>query len=204
MDKATPTPASVDSVMAKAMMLVGALGDSCEAVTSLPFLEAVTALREEADRLAAQAAPTGLTDMGWVIDAANEGELAAYDQGCAECQQAVAKILDGKDTGDGTANPPWELLRRRLIALVAAQPSQAPVVQAGEYPPRPFDNHFDQAFRPATTAQAVRMLTPEEEHALCIEHGATVSAHLLQAIQRKFCAVNAGKRIPADGKIGGV
>lgn len=60
MDKATPTPspASVDSVMAKAMMLVGALGDSCEAATSLPFLEAVTALREEADRLAAQSSPT--------------------------------------------------------------------------------------------------------------------------------------------------
>jgi len=56
----------------------------------------------------------------------------------------------------------------------------------------------------AASAPAVRMLTPEEEHALCIEHGATVSAHLLQAIQRKFCAVNAGKRIPADRKIGGV
>ena len=56
----------------------------------------------------------------------------------------------------------------------------------------------------SASAPAVRMLTPEEEHALCIEHGATVSAHLLQAIQRKFCAVNAGKRIPADGKIGGV
>ena len=56
----------------------------------------------------------------------------------------------------------------------------------------------------AASAPAVRMLTPEEEHALCIEHGATVSAHLLQAIQRKFCAVNAGKRIPPDGKIGGV
>ena len=56
----------------------------------------------------------------------------------------------------------------------------------------------------AASAPAVRMLTPEEDHALCIEHGATVSAHLLQAIQRKFCAVNAGKRIPPDGKIGGV
>jgi len=60
MDKATPTPspASVDSVMAKAMMLVGALDDSCEEATSLPFLEAVTALRAEVERLAAQAAPT--------------------------------------------------------------------------------------------------------------------------------------------------
>lgn len=59
-DKATPTPspASVDSVMAKAMMLVGALDDSCEEATSLPFLEAVTALRAEVERLAAQSAPS--------------------------------------------------------------------------------------------------------------------------------------------------
>lgn len=57
MDKATPSPASADSVMAKAMMLVGALDDSCEEATSLPFLEAVTALRAEAERLAAQSAP---------------------------------------------------------------------------------------------------------------------------------------------------
>jgi len=121
MDKATPTPspASADSVMAKAMMLVGALDDSCEEATSLPFLEAVTALRAEVERLAAQSAPTGLTEMGWIIDAATKGELAAYDQGCDECQQAVTKILDGKDTGAGTANAPWELLRRRLLALVA-------------------------------------------------------------------------------------
>lgn len=52
MDKAT-----VESVMAKAMMLVGALDDSCEAATSLPFLEAVTTLRTEIERLAAQSAP---------------------------------------------------------------------------------------------------------------------------------------------------
>lgn len=137
MDKATPTPspASADSVMAKAMMLVGALDDSCEEATSLPFLEAVTALRAEVERLA-QSAPTGLTDMGWVIDAATKGELAAYDQGIAESIQAVTKILDGKDAGAGIANRPWEPLRRRLLALVA---QSAPLAQqaAREYPPLP-------------------------------------------------------------------
>ena len=84
-------------------------------------------LRAEVERLAAQSAPTGLTEMGWIIDAATKGELAAYDQGCDECQQAVTKILDGKDTGAGTANAPWELLRRRLLALVA---QSAPLQQA--------------------------------------------------------------------------
>lgn len=34
------------------------------------YLSEVRALRAEVERLAAQAAPTGLTDMGWVIDAA--------------------------------------------------------------------------------------------------------------------------------------
>lgn len=58
MDKATPTPspASVESVMAKAMMLVGAFNKTCKETSSEPFNEAVTALRAEVERLAAQAA----------------------------------------------------------------------------------------------------------------------------------------------------
>lgn len=89
----------------------------------------------EVERLA-QSAPTGLTDMGWVIDAATKGELAAYDQGIAESIQAVTKILDGKDAGAGIANRPWEPLRRRLLALAA---QSAPLAQqaAREYPPLP-------------------------------------------------------------------
>jgi len=93
MDKATPTPASVESVMAKAMMLVGALGDSCEAATSLPFLEAVTALRAEVERLAAQAASAPavrmLTDdeQAAIIDMHSTGRA----QGDHECAEAIQR-----------------------------------------------------------------------------------------------------------------
>lgn len=61
---------------------------------------------------------SGLTDMGWIMEGATEGELAAYDQGCAESMCAVERILSGKDTGEGVCNEPWQSLRMRLIALV--------------------------------------------------------------------------------------
>ena len=180
-------------------------------------------LRAEVERLAAQAAPTGLTDMGWVIDAATKGELAAYDQESAECQQAVTKILDGKDTGAGTANPPWEPLRRRLIALVA----QAPVVQAGDMrsyldfvlEPRHINGEvsaveYEQALielrllrdrASSGAAQAVRMLTEDEQAAIIDMHstGRAQGDHeCAEAIQRKFCEVNK-LAAPSDGEIGG-
>ena len=62
---------------------------------------------------------TGLTDMGWIIEGATKGELAAYDAGCDGMMAALRKILDGKDVGFGHAKEPWETLRRRVIALVA-------------------------------------------------------------------------------------
>ena len=64
---------------------------------------------------------SGLTEMGWIIDGATKGELAAYDAGCAEGTAAVIRILDGKDTGAGVSHEPWESLRRRLIALVVSK-----------------------------------------------------------------------------------
>lgn len=60
---------------------------------------------------------TGLTDMGFILDAANEGELAAYDHACAEANAAFARVIDGEDTGAGVSNEPWESIRRRAIAL---------------------------------------------------------------------------------------
>lgn len=69
----------------------------------------------------ARASITGLTPMGWVIDAATEGELAAYDDGCNGMMASLKRILDGEDKGAGVANEPWESLRRRVIALVAAR-----------------------------------------------------------------------------------
>lgn len=176
-------------------------------------------LRAEVERLAAQSAPTGLTEMGWIIDAATKGELAAYDQGCDECQQAVTKILDGKDTGAGTANAPWELLRRRLLALVA---QSAPLQQAArEYPPLPgrafsidagsggsvsgysadqMHDYLD-AYRAAAQVEPVRMLTPNELEQANVEWGNGVGGYVGEYAVRKFCRVNPGRVIPADGEV---
>jgi hypothetical protein len=57
------------------------------------------------------------------MEAATKGELAAYDQGCGEMMDALRRILDGKDSGAGVANEPWESLRRRVLALVASSPA---------------------------------------------------------------------------------
>ena len=55
----------------------------------------------------------------WVcLEDMNPDELAAYDYGCAGANDAILSILDGKDTGAGVANEPWEGIRRRLLALV--------------------------------------------------------------------------------------
>lgn len=59
-------------------------------------------------------------EVGFLLDAATAGELAAYDQASMECLAAVTEILDGKKfSGAGVANEPWETVRRRLINLVA-------------------------------------------------------------------------------------
>ena len=52
-------------------------------------------------------------------------------------------------------------------------------------------------------AQAVRMLT-DEEKVKAWNHDCNALLSYADAVIRAFCAVNAGKRIPADGKIGGV
>lgn len=59
------------------------------------------------------------------LEGMNADELAAYDYGCAGANAAILAILDGKDTGAGVANEPWESIRRRLLALVAAAKSTA-------------------------------------------------------------------------------
>lgn len=58
-------------------------------------------------------------EVGFVLDFANAGELAAYDQASNECLAAVTDILDGKHRPGGVANEPWETVRRRLLNLVA-------------------------------------------------------------------------------------
>ncbi|WP_295537900.1 ASCH/PUA domain-containing protein [uncultured Pseudacidovorax sp.] len=81
------------------------------------------------DALAAQPAATGLTDMGFVLEAATAGELAAYDEAVHGCIASVTSILDGKDDGRGSNSEPWGALRRRLLALVAAQPAAEPTCE---------------------------------------------------------------------------
>lgn len=52
------------------------------------------------------------------LEGMSVGELAAYDYGCACMQAALQAILDGKDTGEGVANHPWQGLRQRVLAVM--------------------------------------------------------------------------------------
>jgi hypothetical protein len=62
---------------------------------------------------------TGLDpEMGFILDGANEGELAAYDYAVHSHCAAVLDILDGKDAGAGSNNEPWATVRKRLLDLV--------------------------------------------------------------------------------------
>lgn len=64
-------------------------------------------------------APAASGEPRWVcLEGMNADELAAYDYGCAGANAAILSILDGKDTGAGVSNEPWESVRRRLLALV--------------------------------------------------------------------------------------
>lgn len=67
-----------------------------------------------------QAKKTGLDpEMGFLLDGATKGELAAYDYAVASHCAAVLDILDGKDTGAGACNEPWASVRLRLLNLVS-------------------------------------------------------------------------------------
>ncbi len=52
------------------------------------------------------------------------------------------------------------------------------------------------------SAQPVRMLTQEELEHCRLWHDGPLNQQL--GVLRKFCEVNAGRTIPADGKIGGI
>lgn len=62
----------------------------------------------------------------WVcLEGMNRDELAAYDYGATSAEQAVKRILDGYDKGEGCANEPWETLRQRLLVLVVGRHQHA-------------------------------------------------------------------------------
>lgn len=65
--------------------------------------------------------PTVLRRERVCLDTMTKEEYEAYDYGCTSIIEAVTRVLDGLDSGHGTANEPWETLRRRLLAV-----SQAP------------------------------------------------------------------------------
>jgi hypothetical protein len=56
-------------------------------------------------------------EMGFILEGANEGELAAYDYGCRSAEAAVAAVLEDKHRS-GSCNQPWQALRERLWVLI--------------------------------------------------------------------------------------
>lgn len=64
-------------------------------------------------------------------------EFQAYEYGESLGIAAVTDILDGKDTGAGASNEPWNTVRRRLLALVQNQPAWVPVTERLPEPRQP-------------------------------------------------------------------
>lgn len=160
---ATPTPASVESVMALYNEAEDAASDAAHELSGPQEMarlqNARDRFRAEVERLAAQAAPTGpARNRTPGFDASTPTGRPSRDWYAA----VIHRTIDD----DFTIGPD-----------AAAQPPQAPTVQAVQATP------------------TVRMLTLEEME----EVGPLNRVALL----RKFCAVNAGRTIPADGKIVG-
>lgn len=57
--------------------------------------------------------------VGFLLEGANEGELAAYDYGCRSCEVAVRRVIEGDDNGLGATNEPRSTLRNQLLRLKA-------------------------------------------------------------------------------------
>ena len=154
-----------------------------------------------------------------------EGEAFNQSNTLAECLHADQLRLQGGLSNDQLRRawsaklpnviPTDEQLTAFALGIeAAAQPSQAPVVQAvqPEYctacdmtsnDKQRCEDCPRRASSGATT-QAVRMLTEDEQAAIIDMHstGRAQGDHeCAEAIQRKFAEVN-GLRIPADGKIG--
>ena len=260
MDKATPTPASVDSVMALAKKYGNAL--ACSATDTR---ELQSALRAEVERLAAQAAPT-----------------VKWQNGCNETAPAALRFLAENERPAGgqqdyNSEHLYQIADELEATYRAAQPSRAPVVQATsephtwhdlktdpdawdavaagiktheirlddrgfavgdglrlrktrytghemraqgkplEYIGQPIErivSHIQRGYGldqgwcilsfadRASRAPAVRMLTEDEAESVWGRTGLN-RVHYAADLIREFCAVNAGKRIPPDGKIGG-
>lgn len=55
--------------------------------------------------------------MGFILDAANAGEMAAYDEGCKGMMCALEDVLNSMERGGGVSYQPWERLKGRVYDL---------------------------------------------------------------------------------------
>ena len=204
MDKATPTPSPASADTRDIVLRLrdtpnwlyesyASWKDSVCKYSRAPFEAAdeIERLRAEVERLAAQAAPTEAEYNPLLIDGVQHDPL---------CLKVYRSPLKECDCGASSR---------------AAQPSQAPVVLAvqPEYctacdmtsnDKQRCEDCPRRASSGATPAD-VRMLTADEQNAIIDMHntGRAQGDHeCAEAIQRAAFRVNAGKRIPADGKIG--
>lgn len=75
--------------------------------------------RETLRQFIEQASRTGLDpEMGFILEGANKGELAAYEFAVASHCVATLEILNGKNLDFGSCNEPWAGVRKRLVELV--------------------------------------------------------------------------------------
>jgi len=111
----------------------------------------------------------------------------------AACDNVLAWRL-GEACNAGAKASAGDLIDRGLVLLRELRERGFLVVQATD---------ADRASSGATPAD-VRMLTGDEHEELENALGLAVYLSVARVIQQKFCEVNAGKRIPADGVIGGV
>ena len=149
-------------------------------------LDALTAAKTQLEIL--------LPDYGRVHDETEA--LAKIDAAIAALQAEGGRML----------NPAW-LKAHGFSSAKEYVAAQAPVVQASwpqEEQPDGTVNAVDPADMGASSgaAQAVRMLTQEELEHCRLWYDGALNQQL--GVLRKFCAVNAGRTIPADGVIGGV
>lgn len=221
-DKATPTTASVESRMAnrpalvppsrhRILVLTNDYTHASAAVERFKYgtVEYADALDEcdriwqelasEVERLAAQAAPPmRLVGHCWMeprgtlrlaeTDPPPAGSFPIYTPSQAPVVQA-------------TSEPLRKAAQRALDEWhkYAEQLPQSDAVEALEW--GAMSELRSALASSGATTQAVRMLTPDEIDFACKNH--YIPRAVLEAI-RKFCAVNAGRTIPADGVIGGM
>jgi len=82
------------------------------------LLDQIAQRDHKIEDLEAKLSQTGLdSEVGFILEAATKGELAAYDYAVHSHCAATLAVMDGKGLG-GSCNEPWATVRARLAALV--------------------------------------------------------------------------------------